>query len=105
MSISDESSEDPVRIPITNELDLHTFRANEIGELIPEYLREAQALGIREVRIVHGKGTGTLRKGVHTLLDQLPDLVSSYHMADQTAGGWGATWAKLTPSPRELLPE
>lgn len=86
---------DPVEIPITPELDLHTFRPSEISSLIPEYLREAQALGMRNVRIIHGKGTGTLRTGVHRLLDRLPELVDSYALGDQTTGSWGATCVTL----------
>lgn len=44
----------PVPIPITGELDLHTFRPSDLGELIPAYLAECAARGLREVRIIHG---------------------------------------------------
>ena len=54
----------PVPLPITGELDLHTFLPEDLGELIPAYLAECVALGLRDVRIVHGKGTGTLRTTV-----------------------------------------
>lgn len=86
----------PVAIPITGELDLHTFRPADLGELIPAYLTECRARGLREVRIVHGKGTGTLRTTVHALLSRLPD-VESFRLADERSGSWGATWVQLRP--------
>jgi DNA-nicking Smr family endonuclease len=86
--------DEPVPLPITGELDLHTFRPDDLGELIPEYLRECAARGIREVRIVHGKGTGTLRTTVHALLRRSP-LVASFRSGDETSGSWGATLVTL----------
>jgi DNA-nicking Smr family endonuclease len=88
------ADEAPVPLPITGELDLHTFRPSDLGELIPEYLRECVARGIREVRIVHGKGTGTLRSTVHALLRRSP-LVASFRSGDETSGSWGATIVTL----------
>ena len=85
-----------VEHPITAELDLHTFRPNEIGSLIPEYFRECRRRGLLEVCIVHGKGTGTLREGIHRLLDRLPEVVR-YRSGDETSGGWGATQVTLEP--------
>jgi dsDNA-specific endonuclease/ATPase MutS2 len=86
---------DPHSVPINGTLDLHTFRPSEIGSLIPGYLEECRKRGIYTVRIVHGKGTGTLRKGVHRVLDRL-EMVESYRLCDHTSGGWGATrvWLK-----------
>ncbi len=84
----------PVPIPITGELDLHTFRPSDLGELLPAYLDECLARGILQVRIVHGKGTGTLRTTVHTLLRRLPS-VESFRMGDETSGSWGATIVTL----------
>ena len=89
-------SEDPIEIPINGELDLHTFRPNEIGELVPDYLEACRENDIFTVRIIHGKGTGPLRKGVHAVLDQLP-YVLSYHTAPEWNGGWGATMVELKP--------
>src|SRR3954454_15060163 len=80
----------PVPLPITGELDLHTFRPADLGELIPAYLAECAQRGIREVRIVHGKGTGTLRTTVHALLQRSP-LVQSFRLGDENTGSWGAT--------------
>lgn len=84
----------PVALPITGELDLHTFRPQDLGELIPAYLAECAARGLRDVRIVHGKGTGTLRTTVHTLLARSP-LVQSFRLGDEHSGSWGATIATL----------
>ena len=86
---------DPVEVPITEELDLHTFRPNEIGELLPAYFEECRKIGLLRVRVVHGKGTGALREGVHRLLDKMPEVVADYRLADATSGGWGATWVTL----------
>src|SRR5205814_199859 len=94
VSFPPDASETPVPLPITGELDLHTFRPGDLGELIPEYLRECAARGIREVRIVHGKGTGTLRTTVHALLRRSP-LVASFRSGDETSGSWGATIVTL----------
>ena len=89
---------DPVEVPITEELDLHTFRPNEIGELLPAYFDECRKIGLLRVRVIHGKGTGTLREGVHRLLDKLtPEVVVSYRLGDETSGSWGATWVTLRP--------
>jgi DNA-nicking Smr family endonuclease len=90
--------EDPIQIPITHELDLHTFRPSEIGELLPEYFNECRKLGLRRVLIIHGKGTGALREGVHRLLEKSPDVISFQHPAEANAGAWGATWVNLKPS-------
>jgi DNA-nicking Smr family endonuclease len=93
--MSDDATPDaPVPLPITGELDLHTFRPSDLGELIPAYLAECATRGIRDVRIVHGKGTGTLRTTVHALLDRLP-LVATYRLGDETSGSWGATIVTL----------
>lgn len=89
-----EREEAPVPLPITGELDLHTFRPQDLGELIPAYLQECMRHGLREVRIIHGKGTGTLRTTVHALLKRSPH-VASFRLGDETSGSWGATLVTL----------
>lgn len=84
----------PVPLPITGELDLHTFRPGDLGELIPAYLTECARRGYSEVRVIHGKGTGTLRTTVHALLARLP-IVASYRSGDERTGSWGATVVTL----------
>ncbi len=88
--------------PIGPELDLHTFRPSEIGSLIPEYLAECRQRGIIRVRIIHGKGTGTLRTSVHAILAKLPEVQQVIHPADEASGSWGATWVILTKSESEF---
>lgn len=82
--------EDPVEMPITGELDLHTFRPKEVKELLPDYFQACVERGIFRVRVVHGKGTGSLRELVHAQLRKI-DLVERFELGDQTSGGWGAT--------------
>jgi DNA-nicking Smr family endonuclease len=84
----------PVPLPITGELDLHTFQPGDLGELIPAYLAECATRGLHEIRIIHGKGTGTLRTTVHALLGRSP-LVQSFRLGDERTGSWGATLVTL----------
>jgi DNA-nicking Smr family endonuclease len=81
--------------PIDGELDLHTFDPSDVGDLVPEYLRACHEKGLARVRIIHGKGTGTLRRQVRSILDEHP-LVDSHHKATD-ASSWGATIAHLAP--------
>ena len=81
---------DPVEIPITDELDLHTFRPQEVNALIGDYLEACLEKGIYSVRIIHGKGTGVLKKRVVAILAQ-HRLVEHFSDAPPEAGGWGAT--------------
>lgn len=84
-----------VPLPITGELDLHPFRPSDLGDLLPAYLAECRARGIREVRVIHGKGTGTLRETVHAFLRGSP-LVASFRLGDERSGSWGATLVTLS---------
>ena len=84
------SESDPIEFEINGELDLHTFRPSEIGELIPDYIGLCLENGIRRIRIIHGKGTGTLRTMVHALLKRDP-RVAGFELAGADEGGWGAT--------------
>jgi DNA-nicking Smr family endonuclease len=88
------ADDDPIELPIDGVLDLHTFRPAEVKTLVPDYLRECLRRGIWQVRIIHGKGTGTLRRTVHAILAKLPE-VASFQLADPGAGGWGATLVEL----------
>ncbi len=79
-----------VSLEITGELDLHTFNPKDLGSLVPEYLKACKDAGINTVRIVHGKGTGTLSRSVHSILKDL-DMVDSFKIAGLHQGHWGAT--------------
>jgi len=85
---------EPVRMPITDELDLHTFRPAEVADLLDDYLEECVRLGIGRVRIIHGKGSGKQRRRVQAILEKHP-LVAHWKSAPAEAGGWGATLAEL----------
>jgi len=92
--MDNDCTPEPVELPIDGTLDLHAFRPADIGTLIPDYLEECRNRGITEVRLVHGKGTGALRRSVHAILNRL-DVVQHYRLADETGGSWGATLVAL----------
>lgn len=85
---------EPVELPIDGCLDLHTFSPRDLRTLVPDYIDACARLGLTEVRIVHGKGRGELRRSVHALLGRHP-RVASFRLADGDRGGWGATVATL----------
>ena len=85
---------EPVKHPIEDVLDLHTFRPQDIPELLEDYLHECLQLGIFSVRIIHGKGKGIQKRRVQELLEKNP-LVLSFEDAPPEAGGWGATLVNL----------
>ncbi|MBW2622995.1 MAG: Smr/MutS family protein [Deltaproteobacteria bacterium] len=86
--------DEPIEIPITDSLDLHTFRPKEVKSLLFDYFKACLEEGIVEVRVIHGKGTGRLKAGVLAFLERC-ELVESYSPADEHRGGWGATMVRL----------
>ena len=92
--------DEPVEIPITDTLDLHPFRPNEIRDVVRTYLEEARARGFRQVRLIHGRGKGVQRASVQLTCVTL-DFVESVHDADPSGGGWGATVVLLKPLAEE----
>jgi DNA-nicking Smr family endonuclease len=94
--MDDDTPFESIDLPIDGVLDLHTFQPREVKDLVPDYLAECRARGILEVRIIHGKGTGSLRRTVHAILKRLPE-VTSFNLAMEDAGGWGATLVILQP--------
>jgi len=82
--------------PINGMLDLHAFKPNEINSLIPEYITECINRNIVEIRIIHGKGKGVLRRGVHAILERDPRVISFEIAKDRSS--WGATIVHLTPA-------
>ena len=81
---------EPIEIPINDTLDLHTFQPREVKDLVADYIAECRKAGILEIRIIHGKGTGSLRRTVHAALKKMPG-VKAFRLADQSAGSWGAS--------------
>lgn len=86
-----------IELPIDGTLDLHTFHPREVKELVPEYLAACQEKDILQVRIIHGKGTGALRRTVHAALARLP-IVASFRLGGEGGGEWGATICLLRPA-------
>ena len=84
----------PVKIPIEDVLDLHTFNPKDLPDLFVDYFEACIDEGIYSVRIVHGKGRGILKDCVRRLLKKNP-MVSSFSNAPFEAGGWGATLVEL----------
>ena len=89
-------ADEPIQLPIDGVLDLHTFKPAEIKDLVPDYLAACRARGIFQVRIIHGKGIGNLRRTVHATLSKHPDVIS-YTLDFPQFGGWGATLVRLRP--------
>lgn len=89
----------PQEAPIEPELDLHTFRPEDLGELIPNYLEACREKGILEVRVIHGKGIGNVKRSVEVILGGL-DMVERFGPASQLYGGLGATMVRLKPPAR-----
>jgi len=85
---------DPVKIPIEDILDLHTFLPGDIPNLLEDYLVECLKAGLYSVRIIHGKGKGVQKRRVQGLLKNNP-LVHAFKDAPPEAGGWGATLVEL----------
>jgi len=93
--MNDDVPEQPVEIEITGELDLHTFQPREVSDLLEDYLGECQKRGLLNVRVIHGKGTGALRVGVHEKLARMDIVEAITWPASADTGGWGATWVRL----------
>ena len=86
-----------VALPIDGTLDLHTFQPREVKDLVRDYLAACREREIVHVRIIHGKGTGALRRTVHAVLGELSEVVA-FRVAGEDAGGWGATLVTLRPA-------
>ena len=79
-------------VPIEREIDLHAFTPRDIPSVVEEYINAAAQAGFRDVRVVHGRGTGVQRGIVQATLDRLP-LVETFQ--DDTASHLGATLVRL----------
>jgi dsDNA-specific endonuclease/ATPase MutS2 len=86
--------EEPVRIPITDVFDLHSVPPRDVRPVVEEYLYEAHRLGLKALRIIHGRGIGVQREIVRSILAR-SEFVDSFSDAPGEAGGWGATVVTL----------
>jgi DNA-nicking Smr family endonuclease len=92
----------PFELPITDELDLHTFAPADVASVVEEYLQVCALRGLRQVRVIHGRGKGVQRAIVQSLLARLA-CVESFADAPPQSGGWGATlvWLRtVAPEPQ-----
>ena len=89
----DERDDSAIDYPIDGVLDLHQFRPSDVKELVGDYLDACRQRGCLEVRIIHGKGTGTLREVVRSVLVRRSD-VRRFRLAPDSSG-WGATLVTL----------
>ena len=83
---------EPVRIPIEAELDLHAFAPRDIPSVVQEYVDAAAAAGLRDVRLIHGRGRGVQRGIVQAALERHPRVAEFW---DDTDSHLGATMARL----------
>jgi DNA-nicking Smr family endonuclease len=92
--ISDNDQNGVIEVPIDGALDLHNFSPKDLKYLIPDYLEECRKKNIFQVRIIHGKGVGNLRRSVHSILEKIP-TVRNFRLAGEDGGSWGATLVDL----------
>jgi dsDNA-specific endonuclease/ATPase MutS2 len=85
---------EPIRIPITDVFDLHTVPPRDVQAVVEEYLFEANQLGLKVLRIIHGRGIGVQREIVRAVLART-QFVAEFRDAPAEAGGWGATVVTL----------
>jgi DNA-nicking Smr family endonuclease len=85
---------EPVPLPIEGVLDLHTFSPRQTKDLVLDYLAACQEKGLREVRLIHGKGLGVLKRTVHALLARHPEVIE-FHLDHPQFSGDGATVVHL----------
>jgi DNA-nicking Smr family endonuclease len=97
MKAGEDEGPPAVEIPIDGTLDLHTFDPREIEELVADYLAACRERGILDVRIVHGKGRGVLRRRVESALRRTPG-VEDVRTGGSGGGEWGATLVRLSPA-------
>lgn len=98
MNEYDEPGE-PLRVPIEECIDLHTFAPRDIPDVVASYLEAAQEAGLTEVRVIHGRGKGVQKERVRQVLAK-SELVAHFEEATPDRGGWGATVVTLKPSAR-----
>jgi len=94
--LADFSQSEAVVVGPSDTLDLHTFSPKEVPSLLEEFIHQSQIAEIYLVKIIHGKGSGALRRRVQTLLAR-DRRVLAFYDAPPKSGGWGATVVELMP--------
>ena len=93
----EENGPELVHIPIDGVLDLHMFSPKEAASVVREYIRACIEKGIYDIRIIHGKGKGVLRRTVHALLETHPRVLD--FTIDTGPSSWGTTLVRLKREP------
>ena len=93
--MTDDPFDEPVRIPVIDVLDLHSVPPRDVKPIVEEYLSEARRIGLKDLRIIHGRGIGYQREVVRQILSSTP-FVADFRDAPAEAGGWGATIVTLS---------
>lgn len=94
--MTEDDGEEAFELPITGELDLHSFAPRDIPSVVEEYVRACREKGVLLVRLIHGRGKGVQRAEVRRVLSRL-ESVASFADAPPASGGWGATLVQLRP--------
>ena len=84
------SKKDYFSPPAPDELRLRHLTVDEALPKVQEFLHDAYSSGFRQVRIIHGKGTGMLRETIRRELKKHP-IVKSYRAGAYDGGGEGVT--------------
>ena len=92
-----------IEYPVDGTLDLHTFHPRDAKDVVKDYLDACIEKRISQIRIIHGKGKGVMRRIVHNILDQHPCVIAYRH--DSGLGSWGATVATLDLTGHERVTE
>ncbi len=85
---------EPVVIEFRDVIDLHSIPPRLVKTVVEDYIEEAHRRGVRQVRIIHGKGIGVQREMIRSILAR-SEFVVTFQDAPAEAGGWGATIARL----------
>jgi DNA-nicking Smr family endonuclease len=87
-----------MHVPIEDSMDLHSFLPKDIPIVVEEYIFQALKRGLRDVRIIHGRGIGVQRRIVHSILRKHPDVVSFQDAEDR-----GSTMVRLRDGPQAAM--
>ena len=92
--VLDDPFPEPVQLPIEDVIDLHSVPPKDVEAVVEEYLSEARRHGLKQLRIIHGRGIGLQREIVRKALARA-EFVRDFRDAPAEAGGWGATIVTL----------
>ena len=92
--VLDDPFPEPVQLPIEDVIDLHSVPPKDVEAVVEEYLSEASHHGLKQLRIIHGRGIGVQREIVRKALARA-EFVRDFRDAPAEAGGWGATIVTL----------